>query len=157
MKFIVLLRHGIAEDKGAGKSDFDRQLTEEGRRKIKDVARAIADVFPEAQAIWSSPLVRAMQTAEAVARAYGGRMPVEQTDSLVPGATPRDFRKFLGRTGEDFAVFAGHEPTMTEIMLDLTSIRAPELSMKKGGFYGLRFDDGIAHLEWMVPPKVVRA
>lgn len=157
MRFIVLLRHGIAEDKGAGKSDTDRELTSEGRRKMKDVARAIAEIFPEAEAIYSSPLVRAIQTAEAVANAYGDRLRVQRTDALKPGATPREFRKFFDQISGDFAIFAGHEPNMTEIMLDLTAIRAPDLSLKKGGFYGVRFEEGGAHLEWMVPPRVVRA
>lgn len=157
MKFIVLLRHGIAEEKAAGGSDAGRELTPEGRRKMKDIARALAEIFPEAETIYSSPLVRAVQTAESVAKAYGERMSVEQTESLKPGATPREFRKFLESIEIDFAIFAGHEPTMTEIMLDLTGIRAPELSLKKGGFYGVRFEGGAAHLEWMVAPKILRA
>lgn len=157
MKFIVLLRHGIAEDKAPGQNDADRELTAEGRKKMKDVARALAEIFPDAEAIYSSPYVRAVQTAEAVAKAYDDRFSVRTTDSLKPGAAARDFRKFLDSLKGDFAIFAGHEPNMSAIMVDLTGIHGSEFSLKKGGFYGVRFEVGVATLEWMVPPRVVRA
>jgi len=154
MKFIVLLRHGIAEDKRPDKNDADRELTPEGRKKMKDVARALVDIFPEAEAIWSSPLVRAMQTAEMVAKAYG--VEVQTTDSLEPRASVREFRKFLDSLKVDFAIFTGHEPNMSAIMLDLTGMQG-DVSLKKGGFYGVRIEGGVSQLEWMVPPRVVRA
>ncbi len=157
MKFIVLLRHGIAEETSARKADADRELTAEGRRKMKDVARAFAEIFPEAEAIYSSPLVRAVQTAEAVVNAYREKLRVQITDSLRPQANPREFRKFLDQIEGDFAIFTGHEPNMTEFMLHLTAMPPSGLSLKKGGFYGVRFEGGSAHLEWMVPPRVVRA
>lgn len=156
MKFIVLLRHGIAEDKRPDRNDAGRELTPEGRKKMKDVARALAEIFPEAEAVWSSPLVRAMQTAEAVVKEYGDRLRVQTTDSLAPQASPREFRKFLDSLKGDFAIFTGHEPNLSAVMLDLTGMQG-DVSLKKGGFFGVRFEGGAARLEWMVPPRVVRA
>ena len=56
--FIVLLRHGIAEDKGT-KPDDERELTEVGHKRMKQIARGLARLFPKAEGIISSPLARA--------------------------------------------------------------------------------------------------
>src|SRR5712691_3116402 len=152
MKFIVLLRHGIAEDKSPEKSDAERQLTDEGRRKMKEIARSLARIFPEAEAIYSSPLVRAMQTAEPVAKEY--KLSIEQTPALTPQSTLGDFRKLLGEISVDFAIFVGHEPNLSTIMLDLTKMRG-NIELKKGGCYGIDFE-GSPKLAWMLSPRVLR-
>ncbi len=156
--FIVLLRHGIAEDRTPDKADEERKLTDSGNQRMKQIARTLARIFPEAEALYSSPLVRAVETAEAVAKAYSGELKIETTDLLKPGSSARDFRKLLAEAKVQFAIFAGHEPNLTQIMLDLTSTRTDsEIELKKGGCYGLRVEDNAAHLEWMLPPRVLRA
>jgi len=65
---IVLLRHGIAEKKG-GKPDEKRRLTDEGNEKMRGIARGLARLLPGAEALYSSPLVRATETAQWIARA----------------------------------------------------------------------------------------
>jgi len=153
MKFLVLLRHGIAEDKLADKPDAERQLTDEGRRKMKEIARSLARIFPEAEAIYSSPLVRAVQTAEPVAREY--KLSIDQTPALTPQSTPSDFRKLLEEVKVNYAIFVGHEPNLSKIMLDLTRMRG-DIELKKGGCYGIDFEAG-GKLAWMLSPRVLRA
>ena len=154
-RFIVLLRHGIAEDKTAEKSDAQRALTDEGNRRMKKVAKALASRFEEAEAIYSSPLVRAMETAAWVAKAYG--LEIRKTDALAPSASTADFRQLLDRVKERYALFVGHEPTLSEFMLDLTQMRADGgIELKKGGCYGIRMGGGKASLEWMMPPRFLR-
>ena len=110
-----------------------------------------------AEALYSSPLVRAVETSQAVEKAYGGEIGTETTELLEPGASVRDFRRLLADTKSNFAIFVGHEPNLTEIMLDLTSTRSHNaIELKKGGCYGIRIDDGSAHLEWMLPPRILR-
>ncbi len=156
--FVVLLRHGIAEDRTADKPDEARRLTDTGKRRMKQIAKSLARIFPEAEALYSSPLVRAVETAEAVAKAYGGKLRVQTTDRLKPGSKAGDFRKLLGEIDVQFAIFAGHEPVLTEIMLDLTSMQTDsEIELKKGGCYGIRVEDDSAQLEWMLPSRVLRA
>jgi phosphohistidine phosphatase len=156
-RFIVLLRHGIAEDRTVDKPDAERKLTEAGKRRMKKIAKSLARNFPEAEVLISSPLVRAVETAEAVAKAYGGELRMETTELLEPGADVRDFRRLLADTKAQFAIFVGHEPNLTKIMLDLTAMRSHnDIELKKGGCYGLRVEDNAAHLEWMLPPKILR-
>jgi phosphohistidine phosphatase len=153
MKFVVLLRHGIAEDKSPDKPDAERELTDEGRRKMKEIARSLARIFPEAEAIYCSPLVRAVQTAEPVAKEY--KLSINETRALTPQSTAEDFRKLLEEIKVDFAIFVGHEPNLSKIMLDLTKMRG-NIELKKGGCYGVDFE-GSPKLAWMLSPRVLRA
>jgi phosphohistidine phosphatase len=150
MRFLVLLRHGIAEDPSPDKDDLDRELTPKGLRRMEAIAAGMARVFPEAQAIVSSPAVRAAQTAEKVAKAYG--LEVQTNDALAPGRPPR---KLVNQIKADFAIFVGHEPTLSALMLELTGTNG-RIELKKGGCYGIAFDGEAARLEWMLSPRVLR-
>jgi phosphohistidine phosphatase len=157
---IVLLRHGIAEEKGTGKPDEERRLTREGNEKMKRVARALAKMFPDADAIYSSPLVRAYETAEWVAKAYDGRLQIDTTPALAPGHDADEFRALLRRAGaKECAYYTGHEPHLTSLMLALTETQTQsDLSLKKGGCYGLELDDpgATARLRFLLAPALLR-
>ena len=90
------------------------------------------------------------ETAEPVAKEYG--LKIEKNDALAPG---RSSRKLVDDVAVDYAIFVGHEPTLSKLMLDLTNTRA-EIELKKGGCYGIAFDGGSARLEWMLSPRVLR-
>ena len=150
MKFLVLLRHGIAEDAQEGQDDLDRQLTDKGRRRMESIAAGLARIFPEAEAIYSSPAVRAMQTAEPVAKAYA--LKIQKSDALAPGKPPR---KLVDEVEVDYAIFVGHEPTLSSLMLDLTGLSG-NIELKKGGCYGIAFDSVGGRLEWVLPPRALR-
>ena len=156
---IVLLRHGIAEDKSVDKPDEERRLTREGNEKMKRVAKALAKMLPAVDAIYSSPLVRAYETAEWVAKAYDRGLEIETTPALAPGHDPSEFRDLLRRTGlTQCAYFTGHEPHLTTLMLALTSTETrSDLSLKKGGCYGLEIDDAnaTARLRFMLAPALI--
>ena len=150
MKFLVLLRHGIAEDSTPDKNDLDRELTSKGRRRMEAIAAGLARVFPEAEAIYSSPAVRAIQTAQPVAKEYG--LKIAKSDALAPGEASR---KLIDEVTVDFAIFVGHEPTLSQLMKDLTGTHS-QIELKKGGCYGIAFDGQSARLEWMLSPRVLR-
>lgn len=151
-QFVVLVRHGIAEDKGT-KNDFDRELTEAGAKKMKKIGRALATVFPDADTIYSSPLVRAMQTAERIADAYGSKLRISQTDALRSEATVAYFRELIAHAGGENIICVGHEPNLSTIVEELADAR---IVMKKGGCCGLRFSSsGSAQLEWLAPPHIL--
>ena len=153
---IILLRHGIAEKKG-GKPDEERRLTDEGNQKMRTIARGLARLLPDAETVYSSPLVRAAETAEWVARAYGGKVQVETTDALKPGAGAEAFRKLLRKSKTECAFFVGHEPDLTALMRDLTRMSSQgELELKKGGCYGLEADGELAKLVFMLTPSMLQ-
>lgn len=154
-RFIVLLRHGIAEDPSPGKKDEDRGLTAEGHARMKRIARGLENVLPKAQAIYASPLLRAVQTALWVSKGYRSRTNVTTSDALVPSATTKQFLALVKSIQERRAVIVGHEPVLTAGLQALTGVEGVEL--KKGGCYGIRLrSDGTATLEWVLPPRILR-
>jgi len=157
-KFIVLLRHGIAEPHGAREDDDARILTKTGNRRMKQIGRGLAKYFPKAEVIYSSPLIRCIETAEWVEKAYGSAVHMKTTDALKPGADVEEFRALLKKIKARHIIFAGHEPHLSRTMLALTKMHSDgDIELKKGGCYGLRLAaDGSAYLEWVLPPRVLR-
>ncbi len=158
-RVIVLLRHGIAEEPTAGKADAERALTPEGHARMMKLATGLERAFPKAQVIYSSPLVRAMQTALWVSKAYRSRLKINQTDSLVPGSAPDAFIEFLKSVPERRIIAVGHEPVLTRDALALLGVSSDGhgLELKKGACYALRLHgDHEATLEWMLSPRILR-
>lgn len=157
-RFVVLLRHGIAEERSARVTEEERALTAEGHRKMEEIARGLARLFPDADAIYSSPLVRAMQTAEHVVKAYEGRIAIETADALVPDASTKELRSLLAKSRARQIIAVGHEPNLTENLCALAALsNAARVELKKGGCYGVRLQaDGSGVLEWVLTPRVLR-
>jgi phosphohistidine phosphatase len=154
-RFIVLLRHGIAEDVTAEKKDEDRGLTSEGHSRMKEIARGLAEVLPKAQVIYTSPLLRAVQTALWVSKGFKSKLSINTTDALAPAATTKQFLELLRSIEERRVIFVGHEPNMSANVAALTGVK--KLELKKGGCYGVRIDaEGTATLEWLLTPRVLR-
>ena len=157
-RFIVLLRHGIAEDKTPEKADEDRSLTSEGHARMKQIARGVERAFPKAQVIYSSPLLRAVQTALWVSKGYRSRIKVNTSDALIPGATPQEFIDFVNSLKERRVIIVGHEPNLTDNVMELIGAAGGQpVELKKGGCYGVRLrTDGSGLLEWLLSPRILR-
>ncbi len=156
-RFVVLLRHGIAEDPSPDKKDEDRGLTAEGHTRMKEIARGLERALPKAQVIYSSPLLRAVQTALWVSKGYKSRVNINTSDALAPGATTKQFMELLRSIEERRVIFVGHEPALSTNMAALVGIERANVELKKGGCYGVRIaPDGTATLEWLLSPRVLR-
>jgi phosphohistidine phosphatase len=157
-RIIILLRHGIAEDRTPDKKDEDRGLTAEGHARMKQIARGLERALPKAGAIYTSPLLRAVQTALWVSKAYRSRAAVTTTDALAPSASKKDFLALVASIKDRRAILVGHEPTLSDNLRSLVGLgRSGSLELKKGGCYGVRLlADGTAVLEWMLPPRILR-
>ena len=116
---LILVRHAEA---APGSPDELRALTPAGR----EAARALGErLAPEKiDAVVSSPLLRARETAEPVAKAAGVEPEVDER--LCPGATAADVRAAVAGRGETVVV-VGHQPDCSEVFLALTGreIRFP--------------------------------
>jgi len=157
-KFIVLLRHGIAEPHGARADDDARILTETGNRRMKQIGRGLEKRFPKAELIYSSPLIRCVETAEWVEKAYGSSITFKTSEALKPDATIDDFHALIDGSEARRIICVGHEPNLSKAMLAVTKMSSDgAIELKKGGCYGIRlFAGGAAQLEWMLPPRVLR-
>ena len=156
-RFLILLRHAVSEDVSEAATDEERSLTPEGHAQMKAIARGLERAAPRVDAVYSSPLVRAQQTAQWVSKAYRARLEVNTTDALKPGASVDDFRGLIASIDEKRAIIVGHEPNLTENLRALIGLDASKsVELQKGGCYGVRInEDGSAILEWLLPPRIL--
>jgi phosphohistidine phosphatase len=156
-RFIVLLRHGIAEEPSPDKKDEDRSLTIEGHARMKEIARGLERALPKVQVVCTSPLLRAVQTALWVSKAYRSRVQIHTTDALAPGASRKQFLALIESIEAGRAILVGHEPNLSDNLAALVALDESSIELKKGGCYGLRLrEDRKASLEWLLPPRVLR-
>jgi len=157
---IHLLRHAEAEDVSPTGRDADRRLTEEGRKRMRAVARAIAKLEPGYDAVLVSPLVRARQTAEPVAAACGFERPFTETRSLTPNADPIQILHELARLGPSSALLVGHQPHFGRLFGLLLSGRSDlEVPIKKAALAAFEAPSdpslGPAELKFSLPPRLL--
>jgi phosphohistidine phosphatase len=169
---ILVVRHAIALDrdeaKNCGMLDRDRPLTREGRSRMKRAARGLAGRVPDVSALITSPLRRAVETAEILREQYKGLHHVETT-SLLPEAEPAELVQFFADNdiASSTAMLVGHEPHLSGwVSWCLTGDARPALELRpilelrKGGACLLRFEDapgpGKGRLLWLLTPAVLR-
>src|SRR3569833_1438322 len=146
MKQLVVIRHAIAEERDTaqreGRADTARALTDEGRAKMAKAAAGLRRCHPALDLVATSPLRRAMETAEIVAAAYAP-LTVAECEALVPQAHPEELLDWLrGQQGDSVAV-VGHEPDLgIWTSWALAGDTIPLLYFKKGGACLLEFPAG---------------
>ena len=155
-----LLRHAEAEDVSPSGRDADRRLTEDGRRRMKAVAKAIAALEPGYDTILVSHLVRARQTAEPVAEACGFKGELVETRHLGPNADPEELLHEIARRKPAAVLVVGHQPHLGRLLgLLLTGRKDVEIPMKKASLTGLEAGEdpsmSRAELKFHLPPKVL--
>jgi phosphohistidine phosphatase len=157
---LYLFRHGIAEDGKPGSSDADRELTDEGRKKVAEVVKAARKAGVEPSLIISSPYKRAAQTAAIAATGFDYSSGVLHTNTLVPHGSPEKvWSELRDHKDETAIVLAGHEPLMSELVAYLLASPALRIDMKKAAM--VRIDvpaTGAAPhgtLRWMIYPKLI--
>src|SRR5947207_7503842 len=96
---LYILRHAIAVEHGAehAANDSERPLTREGMRKLKLVVQAMKRLELSFDSIFSSPYVRALQTAQIVARGLNQEKRLQLEDCLKPGSNFRELIEKLQR------------------------------------------------------------
>jgi len=115
---IYIMRHGSAEDFAASGHDADRALTASGRERVRSVAKVLGAHDEAPKLIVSSPLVRALQTAEIVAAELGIGY-VDTNRSLAPGGPSAAFVATLLREAKKRVMLVGHEPDLSELVSEL--------------------------------------
>ena len=126
---VTLVRHGDAGDDAP--RDEERSLTKEGRAEVRRVGRALERAGVHFGAMVTSPLVRAVQTAEITAAIVGYRGRVVVSDRLVPDAFPAGVLSLLtalGNAGSKSVALVAHEPVLSRVAALLLQIgRFPAL------------------------------
>jgi phosphohistidine phosphatase len=157
---IYVIRHAAAEDRHSGMSDRDRALTAEGVSRMKKVANALKHLGIAPGAIYTSPAVRAAETARIVAAALGLCERLKDCDSLLPGRDPVKLLEFISSRGGSEVAIVGHEPQLGEFVALCVSGRAKcAVDVKKSSVCCVEFDGkpapGGAVILWHLVPSLV--
>ncbi len=161
---LYFIRHAIAVDRmdPSLKSDAERWLTDEGIQKMEKAAQGLKRIVPDLDIIFTSPYVRACQTADIVAGVYEEQPLIEEVDFLAPGADYEVILEIIQQNPQYARVgFTGHEPDFSQIISTLvTGAGVSDIEMKKGAV--CRVDvfgnpvRGSGVLVWLLPPKALR-
>jgi phosphohistidine phosphatase len=155
---VYFVRHGAAADAQTWDgSDYDRPLTEKGRDKMERVGERLEDLGIEIDAIVTSPLLRAKQTAEVLADAIDAEETVVEDERLDGGFDAERFADILrDHAGAKAIMLVGHEPSMSTVIGKL--LGGARIDFKKGSIACVDCGDAPAPrgiLMWMAAPKII--
>jgi phosphohistidine phosphatase len=147
-----LLRHGEAEPHDA-RSDAERHLTARGERQSQTAGRALAALGLVVHDAFTSPKVRALETARLACSALGVE-PVEHAE-LGEGFDAREALTLAAAGSADRRVLVvGHNPDLAQVVHDLTGAR---INLKKGGVAGIALDGSRGELLALLRPRELAA
>jgi phosphohistidine phosphatase len=156
---LYLLRHGIAEDHAASGRDADRALTDEGKDKLHKVLKRArkAGVIPTL--ILSSPLKRAIETAQIAAEELQYKTEIARSNALTPDSTPREvWTEIRAHRDQPSILLAGHEPLFSQTVAFLLGSTRAMVGFRKGALVRIDIASLGAEprgvLQWMLTAKI---
>jgi phosphohistidine phosphatase len=156
---LLLLRHGIAEERAEPQNDADRALTATGRRRTRAVLERAVALGLGVERLIASPLLRARQTGE-LAVATGLAPSLELATALAPGGDPGPLlRAWLQAASNDDApqalrslALVGHEPDLSDLAALLLAAPPGSLGLRKAGMALLQWTPATVEPEAGVQP-----
>ena len=160
MNEIYILRHGHAIDASEAISldDFTRTLTDEGRKKIKNVSLLFNSLEADVHLVLSSPYLRAKETAEIFVSNLDLKPELKIVDFLSCGASYREIAQELRQYSSYSSIMVvGHAPDLETFLGKL--IGAGRVNLKKGALAKVALGNNIelsGELEWLITPKLIK-
>jgi phosphohistidine phosphatase len=153
---IYLLRHGVAEE-GFGKRDADRALTDEGKKKLRELLARVAGIEPSL--VITSPYLRAVETARIAVEVLGYKGPLLESSCLTPDSSPQSaWGDVRIHSSEDSVLLVGHEPLFSALSAFLLGHPDLMIDFKKGAMLCVDLHSVRAQpsgiLKWHLTPKL---
>ena len=150
---LYFLRHGEADWPGWTKPDDERPLTDFGKKEVRQVGKFLDRLKVKPDLVVSSPLPRALQTAEIAAEQLKTKL--RQDEALEPGFGISELSAVLKRHPAKVLMLVGHEPDFSSVISALTG---GFLKMSKAGVALIDIDPETekGRLLWLFPPKFAR-
>jgi phosphohistidine phosphatase len=157
---LYLMRHanaGVPRDNPA--LDAKRSLIKEGKEQCMLMARVLSALKVQVDVIVSSPLKRALQTAQFVGTELGYEARVEISSALDPDADYADFQEMLQEYADREGVLVvGHNPNLFKFLGKLvTNNGGAAIRMRKGSVARVDLDRHPPLLQWLIDPRSARA
>jgi phosphohistidine phosphatase len=162
---LYLMRHGIAaeRDSSGASDDASRPLTAEGKLKLRAIAKGLGRLKVEWDWVVTSPLKRAVETADVVIETLGTAAARDTCEALArPDLSAHKVITFLSQHPERSSVLlVGHEPTISQLASELVGAsHSANFAFKKGGCCLIMFDDFPSKspglLAWWLTPRLLR-
>lgn len=152
---LYLLRHAEAAD---GMPDAERPLTAKGIAQSRAIGEFLAERGVKFDAAFTSPLVRAVETAELVLEELQGKkkgLPLHKTNHLLNECSTREFEAWLKElTRWDKVLLVGHNPSLSLHLARLLQVTSPvAVTLPKGALAVVRLDGAQAVLKLWITPK----
>jgi phosphohistidine phosphatase len=130
---IYFLRHGEAEEKKKGMEDKDRPLTSLGAATISNMARSLTKVIENLDLIFTSPYLRAAQTADIVGNIFGKKDNIVRSENLLVGTPSSELLNEIKRYKDtETILLIGHQPQLGICVSFLTGVSEDNITIKKG-------------------------
>jgi phosphohistidine phosphatase len=160
---LLILRHGEAGNRSSSvNKDFGRDLTASGRTTMEDVASSIGGLKLVVDKIATSPLARAKESAEIIAKALKKEKDLEVWDELKPeGQTADLYRRLSKLKGESSILLVGHEPYLSGVISELISgSKGSRINLKKSGMARVVVNSlgtkPSGELKWLLTPRQMK-
>lgn len=154
---LLLIRHGKAEDRSADKNDVMRKLTDKGKEEFSEFLDHVREHLQtdKESIVWTSPLIRAKQTAAIFTEAF--ELDRAEEKVFIANGDFNTLTAELSRLNSDTRVVCvGHEPSLGYWVEELTGFK---YSFKKGGMALVQLQENIpfkGSLLWESNPKASR-
>jgi phosphohistidine phosphatase len=156
---LYLMRHANAGlFRGNPTLDVKRGLVKEGKEQCMLMARLLSALKVQIDVVVSSPLKRAMQTAQFVGTELGYDSRVEVSNALAPSATFAEFQDMLASySGHEGMLAVGHNPILFQFLGRLiTGNGGAAIRMRKGSIARVDLEHHPPRLQWLIDPRTAR-
>jgi len=155
---LFLIRHSIAENISVDKKDFDRELTSEGKEVIVKTSQAWKSYIEQLDVVLSSPLTRAVQTAEIISTQFQPGKNIIKDNNLGTGSRTSDLIEILNSLEYENVAIVGHQPDLSIHVNNFCGTGSFNLVFPPAALAKIEFDNKIKYgrgrLVYFVPPIV---
>jgi len=155
---LYLIRHSIAENITMDKKDFDRELTEEGKFVIKKTSEAWKNYIGNVDVVLTSPLKRAMQTAEIISTNLQDKQNLIKDNNLGTGSRTADLIDILNSLDYKNVLVVGHQPDLSQHINNFCGTGSFNLAFPPASLAKIEFDNSIKYgrgrLIYFIPPII---
>lgn len=153
---LFLIRQGIAQDRDTWTGlDSLRPLTQRGKDRFSKISQALRKFIPQLDAIYSSELLRAIETAEILKTSFNS--PLLVTPTLNLGMSNKDRQDILDQAQDhEYMACVGHQPDLSALLSYILAGKIDySFRFKKGGIASIEinFEQDYAQLNWLLMPK----
>ena len=162
---LFILRHGKSGIRTSAPSDFKRKLSEVGKKEVEEISKVLQRSGIQFDYIITSPLKRALQTAEIILENQKTKKNNFLTwNELKPESKIIDATKKISKLKIDSSVLiVGHDPHLSMLIGNIitsSSSNVCSINLKKAGLAKIRLHSFSPELKgelrWLVTPKQIK-